>query len=432
VRLRGYRFEPIVLALVALASLPPISLAGPQDRTRYELTRHLVLHHSLVIESSLFDRAVFDGHTYSDKAPGMSFLAVPGYELERVLGIAKAPTAWEAKGDFSVWLLRVLSSGVLFLVSVFIVGRLGERLAAGTGAATAAIFGVATLAGPLAPTFFEHDAAGAFAIAAFALAWLGRRARAIVFAGLCAGIAVLFQYATALIAVALLAYCVWRGRRPALLFLAGAIPPAIALGAYNWSAFGSPFHLSYRYVANRFTERQHHGFFGIGVPTLSGLKDALVGTRGLLTFSPVLLAAAIGLWLLWRRGTRAEALLATLVVALFLLLDAGYFLVYGGGSPGPRFFGPAVPFLALGLPCVLARWPKPVAVLAFASAVLTTVDALSWGVRPPEETTWFPTRNEISRTVWAWVVPDRNVGALAVLLCALAAVGVGTVGLVRR
>jgi hypothetical protein len=216
------------------------------------------------------------------------------------------------------------------------------------------------------------------------------------------------------------------------LFLAGAIPPAIALGAYNWSAFGSPFHLSYRYVANRFTERQHHGFFGIGVPTLSGLKDALVGTRGLLTFSPVLLAAAIGLWLLWRRGTRAEALLATLVAALFLLLDAGYFLVYGGGSPGPRFFGPAVPFLALGLPCVLARWPKPVAVLAFASAVLTTVDALSWGVRPPEETTWFPTRNEISRTVWAWVVPDRNVGALAVLLCALAAVGVGTVGLVRR
>jgi hypothetical protein len=154
VRLRGYRFEPLVLALVALAALPPISLTGPQDRTRYELTRHLVLYHTLVLEPNLFDRSLFHGRTYSDKAPGMSFLAVPPYELERVAGIAKAPVQWEAKGDPSLWLIRVLTSGVLFLVSVFIVGRLGERLVAGTGAATAAIFGFATLAAAVAPTFF--------------------------------------------------------------------------------------------------------------------------------------------------------------------------------------------------------------------------------------------------------------------------------------
>ena len=421
-----------MLVLVALAALPPISLTGPQDRTRYELTRHLVLHHTLVLEPGLFDRAVFNGRTYSDKAPGMSFLAVPAYELERGAGIAKAPADWQAKGDPSLWLIRVLTSGVLFLVAVFIVGRLGERLVAGTGAATAAIFGVATLAGPLAPTLFEHDAAGAFAIAAFALAWLGRRPYTVALAGLCAGTAVLFQYATALIALALLVYCAWRHRRTAGWFLAGAVPPALALGAYNWSAFGSPFHLSYRYIANVYAERQHHGFFGIGAPTLGGLKEVLVGSRGLLYFSPVLVAAAVGLWLLWRRGTRAEALLAAVVVVLFLLLDAGYFLVYGGGTPGPRFFAPALPFLALGLPCVLARWPRPTLALAFVSAVLTTVDALSWGVRPPDDTSWLPNRNEISKTIWAWVVPDRNVGALAVLVCALAAVSLGAAAVVRR
>ena len=421
-----------MLVLVALAALPPISLTGPQDRTRYELTRHLVLRHTLVLEPSLFDRAVFDGRTYSDKAPGMSFLAAPAYEVERIVGIAKAPADWEAKGDPSLWLIHVLTSGVLFLVSVFIVGRLGERLVAGTGAATAAIFGVATLAGPLAPTFFEHDAAGAFAIAAFALAWLGRRPSAIALAGLCAGTAVLFQYATGLIALALLVYCAWHHRRGSVWFLAGAVPPALALGAYDWAAFGSPFHLSYRYVANVYAERQHHGFFGIGVPTLGGLKDVLVGSRGLLYFSPVLIVAAFGLWLLWRRGTRAEALFAAVVVVLFLLLNAGYFLVYGGGTPGPRFFAPALPFLALGLPCALARWPRPTLALAFASAVLKTVDALSWGVRPPADTSWFPNRNEISTTIWAWVVPDRNVGALVVLACALAAAGVGAVAVVRR
>jgi hypothetical protein len=431
-RLRGYRFEPVVLVLVALAALPPLSLSGPQDRTRYELTRHLVLYHTLVLEPNLFDRALFDGRTYSDKAPGMSFLAVPAYELERAVGIARAPRDWQTKGDPSLWLIHVLTSGVLFMVSVFVVGRLGERLVAGTGAATAAIFGVATLAAPLAPTFFEHDSAGALAILGFALAWLGRRPWAIALAGLAAGTAVLFQYATGLIALVLLGYCIWRHGARALWFVLGAVPPALALGAYDWEAFGSPFHLSYRYVANAYTDAQHHGFFGIGVPTLGGIKDVLVGTRGLLYFSPVCVAAALGLWLLWRRGTRAEALVAAIVTVLFVLLDAGYFLVYGGGTPGPRFLAPALPFLALGLPCVLVRWPVPTLVLAFASAVLTTVDAMSWGVRPSLDTSWFPNRNEITKTIWAWAGLDRNVSALLVLLCALAAVSVGALAAARR
>ena len=85
------------------------------------------------------------------------------------------------------------------------------------------------------------------------------------------------------------------------------------------------------------------------MPTLHGLREVLVGNRGLLVFSPVVLAAAVGLGLLWRRGERAEALLAATVVVLFVLLDAGYFLPYGGGTPGPRFLAPALPFLALGL-----------------------------------------------------------------------------------
>jgi hypothetical protein len=428
VHLAGYRFEPLVLALVTLAALPVISLTGPQDRTRYELTRHLVLQHTLTVEPGLFDRAVFDGRSYSDKAPGMSFLAVPAYELERVAGIAKAPRDWTAEGDLSLWLMRVLTSGVLFLVAVFLVGRLGEELVPGAGAVTAAVFGVATIAGPLGPTFFEHDAAAAFLVAAFAFAWLRRSRRGLAVAGFFAGTAVLFQYAAALAALALLVYA---GRRAGW-FLLGAIPPAVALGAYDWVAFGSPFHLSYRYVANPFAERQHHGFFGIGVPTLHGLREVLVGNRGLLVFSPVLLAAAVGLWLLWRRGDRAEALVCAAVSVLFVLLAAGYFLPYGGGSPGPRFVGPALSLLVLGVPPALARFAWPTLALAFASAALMSVDAVTWGVRPFDDTSWVPSRNDIAKTVWAWIVPDRNVGAALVLVCSLAAVGTGAVAWARR
>ena len=430
--LRGYRFEPLVLALVALAALPAVSLTGPQDRTRYELTRHLVLHHTLTVEPDLFDRSVYGGHAYSDKAPGMSFFAVPAYEAERLLGIAEAPNDWKAEGDASLWLMRVLTSGLLFLASVFIVGRLAERLVVGTGAVTAATFGVATLAAPLAPTFFEHDAAGAFAIAAFAIVWLGRRRRALALAGLCAATAVLFQYAAALVALVLTVYCAWRHRRRVAWYLLGAVPPAIALGAYDWAAFGSPFHLSYRYVANRYTERQHGGFFGIGRPTLGGIRDVLVGTRGLLFWSPVSLAAAIGFVLLWRRGYRAEALLAGSVVVLFVLLDAGYFLPYGGGSPGPRFLGAALPFLALGLPCAFTRFRIATLALAVVSAVTMSIDALSWGVRAVDDTAWLPGKNDVVKTVWALAGLNRDAGAALVLAAALAAVAVGVTATVRR
>jgi hypothetical protein len=432
VELRGYRLEPLVLALVALAALPVVDLAGPQDRTRYELTRHLVLHHSLTVEPGLFDRAVFAGRTYSDKAPGVSFLAVPAYEGERLVGVARAPRDWQSEGDLSLWLLRVLTSGALFLGATFVVGRLGEGLVAGTGAATAGIFGAATLAAPLAPTLFEHDGAGAFALAALALASRGRERLPLVLAGACAGLAAVFQYAAASVVLVLAAYCAVRARSRVGWFVVGLVPPAVALGAYDQAAFGSPFHLSYRYVANRFAERQHHGFFGIGAPTGEGLREVLVGHLGLLVLSPVLVAAAAGLWLLWRHGSRAEAVVAATVTLFFVLLDAGYFLPYGGNSPGPRFLAPALPFLVLGLPLALQRLPLPTLALALASVVVTTVDALTWSVRKEGDHAWLPGTGDLAKTVWSWLGADRILGGAVLAACALAAVAVGAAPLLRR
>jgi hypothetical protein len=417
-----------VLALVALAALPPISLMGPQDLTRYDMTRNLALHGSIQVSPTQFDRSVYHGRSYSDKAPGTSFFAVPAFELERALGIARRAGDWKAEGDVSLWLMRVLSSGTLFLLAVFVVGRLGEAFASGTGAVTASLFGTATIAAPLAPTFFAHDAAGALAIAAFALLWRGRSGGALIGAGLLAGSAVLFDYQSGLIALALLAYAAWRHRRKAAWYLHGCVPPALALGAYDWVAFGSPFHLSYRYVENAYTERQRSGFFGIGLPTLGGIRDVLFGSRGLLVWSPVCAAAALGLVVLWRRGFRAEAVLAGTITIVFVLVDAGYFLPYGGGSPGPRFLGASLPFLALGIAGALTRFRLPVLALGFVSIVTMTVQALSWGVRRTLDTAYLPGKNDVMATVWSLAGAQRDLGAVLVLACALASLGVAVVG----
>ena len=423
--LRGYRYEPLVLLLVALASLAVVNLTGPQDRTRYELTRHVVLYDTLTVEPGLFDRAVYGGRSYSDKAPGMSFAAIPVYEVERLLGVAKAPGGWQSEGDLSLWGIRIATSGLFFLLATFLVGRTAEALVPRTGAVTAAVFGTATIAAPLAPTLFEHDAAGFWAFLGFVLAWRQRRPAMLAAAGLAAGIAVLFEYSTALIALAVVVYVAVRERSRVGWFLLGGVPAALALGAYDRAAFGSPFHLSYRYVANRYAEAQRHGFFGIGLPTLHGLADVLVVDRGLLVLSPVLAAAAAGLVLMGRRGYRGEALLAGAVTVVFIASDAGYFLPYGGQTPGPRFVAAALPFLCLGLPFALERFRGAVLALAAASIVLTTGNAVTWGVRK-EGDRWYPGHgfSDLSKTVWVWLGVNRIAGAGIVLLCALGALAV--------
>lgn len=424
--LGGYRSEGIVLVLVAVAALSTVDLAGPQDRTRVELTRHVVLHGTLTLEPTLFDRATFARRSYSDKAPGMSFLAVPVFAAERAAGVARAPTDWRLEGDLSLWSMRVLTSGALFVLGVLLIGRVAERLVAGTGALTAATFGTGTLAAPLAPTFFEHDAAAALAFAGFVLVWIahGRRSR-LVAAGLCEGLAIVFQYEAALAAAILAIYCGWPHVRRLGWLTLGALPPLVALGAYDLAAFGSPFHLSYRYVTNRFAERQHTGFFGIGIPTVHGVREVLVGNLGLLVLSPVVAAAGVGLVLLWLRGRRREAFVAAAVAVAFVVADAAYFLPYGGNSPGPRFLAPGLPFLLLGLPAALARFPRSTVLLAAVSIVATTVDSATWSMRPPGDSSWLPHRDEVAKTVWTWVGVDRNVGAVLILAAALGALAVG-------
>ena len=426
--LGGYRFEALVIALVALASLSVVNLASPQDRTRYELTRHVVLHGTLTIEPGFYDRAQYGGKTYSDKAPGMSFLAIPAYEVERLMGVARAPSGWASEGDLSLWGIRIATSGLLFLVAVFLVGRVAEALVPRTGAVTAVVFGTATIAATLAPTFFEHDGGACLAFLAFVLAWRQRRRLMLVLAGLAAGVAVLFQYSTGLIALAVAVYVLARAGRSVGWFALGGVPAALALAVYDTAAFGSPFHLSYRYEAGPLGSNQREGFFGMAVPSWHGLVDTLVVDRGLLVFSPVLLAAAAGLVLMYRRGFRAEAVLAAVVTVVFVVSDAGYFLPYGGASPGPRFLTPAIPFLCLGLPFALERARAVVLALAVASIVLTTANAVTWSVRDSYDR-WYPGHgfNDLAKTVWMWLgVDNRIVGAGITLLLALAALAVAS------
>jgi len=375
------RHELLLLALVGIAALTPIYRFGEQDRSRLCLTEAIA--HGRVSNdaclSSALDRASYGGHLYSDKAPGMSFLQLPAAEALRLGPHERWPDE-----PLRIWGVRLFSSGIAFLACVLLVGRIGEGIVPGYGGAALVTFGLGTLAAPLAATDFGHVTAGTLGFGAFLLAWRRRTFGA----GLLGGAALLFEYQAAMIAVIVAAYAALRGLRPLLRFAAGALPGVLLLAVYDTAAFGAPWHLSYAYVANAFEAEQSHGLFGIGAPHAYSTYLVFAGGGGLLVISPVLIAAAAGLRLLARRYG-PEALVCVAVTAAFLVLNCGYFLAYGGFSPGPRFLAPALPFLAVGLAPAFARAPRLTAGLAAVSIVATTARLLTWNnPRPDQQTLW--------------------------------------------
>jgi hypothetical protein len=425
------RHELLLLGLVAVVALLPVYTIFAQDQSRLCLAQ-AILHGRLSNDACLarsVDKARFDGHLYSDKAPGLSFLQVP------VVAATRLPPAQKLEGkEVRTWIVRLTTTGVAFLVGVFLVGRVAEGLAPGRGALALVTFGLGTLFTPLAAIGFGHVSAGVMAFGAFLLAWRGRFGAA----GVAAGAAVVTEYQTAAILVLLAAYVALRGLRALGRYALGVVPAAAVLGTYDALAFGSPFHLSYRYIVGSYQQRQATGFFGIGVPPLHSIHEVFVGDRGLLVISPVVVAAAYGLVLLGKRAL-PEAALCGAVTVFFVLLNCGYFLPYGGGSPGPRFLVPALPFLAVGLGPAFARRPLATGVLAVASVIATVTLTLVWNaVAPIRGTIWSElahavvegrsshlVRRLVGRTAFTWL--DSSAGAFVIVAAAVAAVAVAFV-----
>jgi hypothetical protein len=324
------------------------------------------------------DYATRNGHLYSDKAPGLSILEIPVVTTFDAL-------PFRSGLDWRLWLMRISTVGLALIGCAFLVGRVLEGLHPGVGSLGIVVFGLGTLAGSLAQVSFEHLPAALAVFGAFLLAWRGRP----LTAGLAAGAGLLLEYESGIALAVIAAYVALGGTRSLTRYAVGVLPCVVTLGAYNWAAFGAPWHLSYQYVSSSFAGEQGRGLFGISAPTLSGFGAVLAGNGGLLFVSPVLALAAFGL-VRFGRAHRSEALVAGAITVLLVISDAGYFLPYGGASPGPRFVAPALPFLLLGLAAAFRARPRLTVRLAALSVVTATLVSLSWtrGIVVMQNTVW--------------------------------------------
>jgi len=345
---------------------------GWNQNSRFDLLRAIVERHTLQIDAyheNTEDKAHFNGHYYSDKAPGLVFPAVPialaARPALRMVGVDPESERGEVALSYLVTAGAVALPAALAGVCVFYLGlRFGGG---GDGSAFAAlVMCVGTPMWAYAGLFWAHALVGACVVFAFAAALkVGDSTTSrgdflwALAVGLAAGWATETEYPAAP-ASAMLAFLalsqVWpRGRAARWRVIAGvgvgAGICAVVLMAYLHAAFGA-FRPSYSYYdPNSFSFMRQQGFFGLTYPHPDRLLKLLFGcSRGLLFASPVLVGAPFGLWWMWQgKSNRAAAVLAAAVAAYYFLFNASFYWWKAGLSFGPRYAGGCIPLLCVGL-----------------------------------------------------------------------------------
>lgn len=422
-KLRGV----LAIALLAIAMGTVMQALGWAQTSYFSLTRAFSEGTTQIDEYrwETRDESYTAGHYYSVKAPGLSLATLPWYATLKGAGAEgvsrrMADTAhqheayrWYRAGvpsglygnkltrarevrqriaDYTplVWMVGLVGTVLPALLMMLLVRTLGERLEPGFGTAAALALGAGTLVLPFATLLFGHVLSALLGFACFALLWHERagppRLRLVALAGLLAGLAVTTEYPLALVGAICGIYAISRGDavRRGLAFSGGVLAGVLPLLAYNLWAFGSITDLSYANAVAEWGITGHDvlgmndsGFFGVGAPSLRDAFDLLFASKGLFVLSPVLAMGVVGAVIAFRRGRRAEMAVVGGVCAAFLLYNAAYWLPFGGGSPGPRFLIPMLPFLALPLATAWRRYPATTLALAIPSVVMMTAATLT-------------------------------------------------------
>jgi hypothetical protein len=292
---------------------------------------------------SIADKAVIDGHIYSDKAPFSSFLVVPFYALWRAFhGWAD----FEFRQEVALHISNLVAATLPFLIVGLLVFSQLRRLGQVRAAQVALLAMFSTCLFQYGHTYYGHMLSACLLLGSYVLAVKKGRC---FWAGLLGGLGVITEYPIflpeAIIGLWLLGPRV-SGWRRTLAFGLGAIPPCVGLLVYNWVLTGNALSLSYSHVTDDWAPMRLA--FGMRLPSVEAAWELLFGQyRGVLFWAPTLgLLIPLALRKPFGQAARRQhRLLLALAISGFVFV-CSYFKWDGGWCIGPRHL---TPFMVLGL-----------------------------------------------------------------------------------
>ncbi|MBX3411845.1 MAG: hypothetical protein KF708_03940 [Pirellulales bacterium] len=363
--------------------------------TRWALVRAIVEQHSLSIDAyhaPIGDKALIDGHYYTDKAPGSSLLGVPFYAVlyyaGRITGMTLSDAAEREIVRYFVVSLPAAGLAWLLFHAVRVAGC--PTFWAGV---LALAYALGTPAFPYSTLYYGHSPAALCVFAAFYLIAMprGRIDEPVAspttsqawLAGLLAGLAILIEHPIVVLVAPLGLYVLFAVRpfSRTILFGAAIVPGVLITLAYNGAITGDPLTFPYKFEATEaYRAEMAAGLYSVTHPKITALWDLTFSlSRGIFVYSPFLLFAVAGVYLAARCAPRLRpVLLAGTIGAVMIVFNASIDSPWGGWSCGPRYLIPGLPFLAFAcyVPLLPTRgwWWRPL----FAGLVFVSVARFLW------------------------------------------------------
>lgn len=426
-------FLLLFLLLLAVYAYTPPRWQDWNQNSRFNLTRAIVEQGTVRIDAyagNTGDYALIDGHIYTDKAPGLSLMAVPVYvttlglerlglddlthrigqsgSLENTLNENGAGISEERTSiAFALYLATLITVAIPAALMAVLLALIVERVTGSRAAGiwSALIIALATPVFPYAQAFYGHVPAVACLVGALALILLRNddqlTSRRLLGIGFLLGWAIVIEYPVALLVLPLALWAVAiSGYRGTLLGTLGALPALLTLAIYDLVAFGTVMPIGYQHSA-LWQDQHSTGFLSITRPHFNALYGLSFSPfRGLFFFAPVLILTIPGIYLLAReRHSRAVGLVATGAFMTFFLFIASSIMWWGGFAAGPRYLVPAIPLLAVPLGAAVAELNRLPAlsvarrlllgatgVLALVSVTLTWAMTFAGQNYPPDTT----------------------------------------------
>jgi hypothetical protein len=346
--------------------VPYFPRVGANELPRIYLVKSIVEDHTFTIEQNVArygwtpDRAEWNHHSYSNKAPGSSFLVAPVYAaVHAVAGDLGMPAV--------TWLSRVVSGVIPSLLFLWLLWGFLERFTPEPEVRRLVLvtYAFGSMALTYSLLFYSHQLSaicvGAAWILAADFADGRRRTWAIAAAGFLAGAAPLVDYEAAFAVPPIAAYIIYRLRkgplvRPLAIAAAAAAVPIAILLAYHTACFDSPLRTGYA-ASTTYASDHAHGLLGMTYPKAGAFWGSFFAPdNGLLPLAPWVLLAIPGGIFLWRRGARAEVAMIATIAAIFVYFISSIVFWRAGWQVGPRYLTALLPFLLPLVAVALAAW----------------------------------------------------------------------------
>jgi hypothetical protein len=333
---------------------------NPVSISRLDLLHSIIQHGTLNIDryhSNTPGKALYRGHYYSDKAPGVALMALPAFALSAVaFQFLPIDLDSDAGWFFSSWITCVLTLGILTALGGVLCFRWLQSYVEPKVALVTTLGLYLCVALPYTTMLFSHALTIAFVSAAL---WstrqvqLGGDARSARRSGVVAGISLgaicISELTAGLVVVGLIGYYFYVRRRMDWHFVGSFALVLLVLPMWGWICYGSPFRIGYD-LQTEFEEMKK-GFYGIRWPSAENAWNLLMSpSRGLFVWAPFFVLSVFGFRHL-KPNEKGNAIFFFILVVAQVAIISGYFDWKAGPTIGPRYLSPALPLLAFTAAC---------------------------------------------------------------------------------